>query len=138
MHSNCETELEYKVSKLMFFRFLNTSEIKARLGKPFITSVQNFVRLHIKPHESYYCFFLQKSKLHFDDLINPFHEGTNNALRHSSAAIGPSCSLMWSMVVMVQNSDLATSEKDILNSKNMMHTKLYTSSFLKVTSLTSS
>jgi len=41
MRSNCETELEYKISKLMFFRFLNTSEIKARLGKPFISSVES-------------------------------------------------------------------------------------------------
>ena len=51
MKSSCETQKEFLVSKLLFKKFLNTNQIKSKLGKAFIDSVESFITNHIKPHE---------------------------------------------------------------------------------------
>ena len=120
-----ETEVEYKVSKLMFYKFLNTRQIRNTLGVAFIESVEDFVKKHIEPHETNFVFYLRKHLRHFDEYINCLHEGTNNALRHSAAPIGPTMCIENTMRVMNNNSERARIKKQIENSIQFVGTKLY-------------
>jgi len=45
---------------MMFFKFLHTRQIAEKLGKEFVESVVFFVRVHVEPHERYFCFYLRK------------------------------------------------------------------------------
>ena len=49
---------EFLVSKLMFDKILNTTQIKDKLGKAFINSVHSFVTNHVELRESHFCFYL--------------------------------------------------------------------------------
>lgn len=125
MRKNCETRGEYLVSKLMFFKFLNSYQIKKCLGYTFIASVENFVRDNVEPLEKHYCFYVRKYLRHFDEFINSLHEGTNNGLRHSAAPVGPSMAIEKTLVVMTNNSSRVAENKGISNFKELHHTKLY-------------
>ena len=125
MRSSCETENEYKVSKLMFFRFIQTTHLLIKLGKPFVDSVESFVRNHIEPHEHHYCFYLRKRKRHFDEFCNSLHEGTNNGIRHSRAAVGPSTNIENTLVVLNQNAIKDMEKKSVRNARNLYGVKLY-------------
>jgi len=59
MSAQVETELEYNISKLMFYKFLNTKQIRETLGVAFIESVERFVKRHVEPHETN-CVLSQK------------------------------------------------------------------------------
>ena len=125
MRSTCESEIEYKISKLMFFRFIHTSDIVNKLGKPFVDSVETFVRSRVEPHEKHYCYYLRKKKRHFDEVTNSLHEGTNKAIRHSGAGIGPSTNIENSLIVLNQNGMKNIETKAIKNVRNLHGVKLY-------------
>merc|ERR1711966_478056 len=118
MRYYCENEMEYQISKMMFFRFINTSFIKEKLGKAFIDSVEHFVRAHIEPHEKHYCFYLRKNLRHFDEFTNSVHEGTNNGIRHSAAAVGPSTLIEKSLVILSENGYRNINNKIMETAKN--------------------
>ena len=125
MTSACETKEEYSVSKLMFFKFLNTQQIRSNLGEQFIESVENFVRCHIEPHETHYCFYLRKRIRHFDEYVNSVHEGTNNKIRNSALSCGPSTLIEKSLIILNENAELDMNGKIQKWSKNFRGTKLY-------------
>ena len=126
MKGNCESKLEYMVSKLMFFRFLHTSYVKSKLGLGFIESVEKFVREYVEPHERHYCFYLRKHVRHFDLYTTSGHEGTNNGIRHSTVSVGPKTLIENSMVILSENGNRNTKNKILKASKNFHGTKLYT------------
>ena len=125
MRSSCETEKEYKVSKLMFFRFIQTTHLLIKLGKPFFDSFESFVRNHVEPNEQNYCFYLRKWKWHFDEFCNSLHKVTNNGIRHSWAGVGPSTSIENSLVVLNQNAIKEIEKKPVRNARNLYGVKLY-------------
>lgn len=125
MKSCCETEDEYEVSKHMFFKFLNTVQIRNRLGTYFIDKVSDFVRKHVEVHDNNFCFFRRKHLRHFDEYVNSLHEGTNNAIRHSAAPIKANMCIENTLVVLNENSS-RMNRKQILNTSKEMHgTKVY-------------
>ena len=65
----------------MFKKFLNSKQIKEKLGKAFIDSVQTFMTNHIEPDESQLCFYLRCNLKHYEEYTNSIHEGTNHALK---------------------------------------------------------
>jgi len=84
-------------------RFINTSLIKEKLGKPFIESVDYFVYEHIESQEKHYCFYLRSDLRHFDKFTNSLHKRTKNWIRHSAAAVGPSTLIEKSLVILSEN-----------------------------------
>ena len=132
MKCSCETKEEYEVSKHMFFKFLNTKQIRLTLGITFVNAVEDFIRKNVEVHEKHYAFYLRKHKRHFDETSNSLHEGTNNQIRHSAASINPSMKIENTMLVLNSNSDRSLSKKLIKNSVQCHGTKLY--SLLKCSS----
>ena len=126
MKSSCETLHEYLTSKLMFFKFLNTIQIRETLGEVFISSVTRFVRKHVEIHESLYAFHERFTIRHFDSYSNSCHEGTNNGIRHSTAKVGPSTNIENTMLILNSNSDFSHAKKRKLNSQKYVGRKLYT------------
>ena len=120
MKVNCQSKVEYIISKHMFFKFLNTHQIKSTLGAMFIDSVEEFVKTKVEVYEKHFCFYLRKKQRHFDEYINSLHEGTNIGLRHSVAPVGPSTTIENAMVVMTNNANQSITSKKIKNSRDVM------------------
>jgi len=70
-------------------------------------------------------FYLRKHLRHFDEYINSLHEGTNNALHHSAAPIGPTMNIENTMCVMNSNAERSAVKKGIYNLVQFRAIKLY-------------
>ena len=112
MKSLCETRKEFLVSKLLFKIFLNTKQIKPKLGNAFINSVQSFTTNHIEPHESHVCFYLRCNLKYYEEYTNSFDEGTNRALKYSSAPVGPITNIEKSLLIMCINAEWTVKKKE--------------------------
>ena len=121
----CETEDEYKVSKLMFLKFLNSEQIRLTLGSLFIDKVEDFLKKNVESYEKNFLFYLRKHHRHFDEYVNSLHEGTNNAIRSSAAACTPNMNIENTLVVLNENANRSYHEKCLERSKQIHGTKLY-------------
>ena len=72
-----------------------------------------------------YVFYLKEKLRHFNEYVNSLHEGTNNALRHSAAAVGPTMNIENTMCVMNNNAERSVLKKQIDNSTQFYGTKLF-------------
>ena len=124
MRSLYESQKEFLVSKLMFKKLLNSKQIKEKLGKAFIDSVQIFMTNHIEPHESRFCFYLKCNLRHYG-YTNSIHEGTNIALKYNSAPIGPSTKIEKSLVIMCNNTEHTVKKKSKIAALDFCGTKIY-------------
>jgi hypothetical protein len=93
MRSNCETEEEYNLSKYLFESFLRSDEVVEVAGVEKSEKILSFVRSHLQPHESHYCFHLKKIVQHFDTHINSAHEGTSKGIKYGAAPCLPNYSI---------------------------------------------
>ena len=118
MKSSCETREEYLVSKLLFKKFLNSKQIKTKLGTTFIQNVENFVTKHIEPHETYFCFYLRLNLRSFEEYTNSIHEGTNRGLKYNSAPVGPSTNIEKALAIMCNNAERSVTKKKKIASKD--------------------
>ena len=105
MKRSFETRKECLDSKLLFKKFLNTKQIKSKLGKAFIYSEQSFITNHIETHESYFCFYLRYNLKHYEEYTNSIHEEMNHALKYYSAPVGPSTNIEKSLAIMCNNAE---------------------------------
>ena len=87
---SCEIQKEFWVFNLVFKIFLNTKQIKSKLGKAFIDSVHSLITNHIESHQSHFCFYLRYNLKHCEKNTNSIHEGTNCALKYNSVPHGSS------------------------------------------------
>ena len=78
-----------QVSKYLFESFLRSDEVVEVAG---VENILSFVRDHMQPHESHYCFHLRKFVRHFDTHINSSHEGTNKRIKYGAAPCLPNYS----------------------------------------------
>ena len=86
---SCSTREQFKISKYLFWRYINSSPVIDVLGESFTESVTDFIRVHVEPLEEYFCFYDRRNIRHFDEYSNSCHEGTNNAVKYGSNAINP-------------------------------------------------
>ena len=127
MKPSCETEAEYRHSKHLFFKFLNTEYIRDNLGQLFIDNVTRFMNDSIIPQEPYFCFYRRKSTRHFEEYSNSPHEGTNNGLKHCASPVKPTHALAQSMVILSKNGERNIAKKGrTFNQSNNAH-KVYSS-----------
>ena len=117
MKSSCETRAEYLISKLMFKKFLNSKQIKSKLGTTFIENVGNIVTKHIEPHETHFCFYFRLNLRHFEEYTNSIHEGTKKGLKYDSALVGSSTNIEKALAIMCNNSERTGTKK--------MHPKIF-------------
>ena len=85
----CSTREQFKLSKYLFWRYINSSPVIDVLGQSFTKSVTDFIRVHVEPLEEYFCFYYRRNIRHFDEYSNSCHEGTNKAVKYGTDAINP-------------------------------------------------
>ena len=105
MRRSCGTQKEFLVSKLLFKIFLNKKQIKSKLGKSFIDTVQSFITNHIRPHEDHFCFYSRYNLKHYEENTNFIHEGTSRALNYNSVCDGPSTKIEKTLAIMCSNAE---------------------------------
>ena len=109
----------------MFKTFLNSKQIKSKLGTSFIENVKNFVTKHIKPHETHFCFYLRLNLRHFEEYTNSIHEGTNRGLKYNSASLGPSTNSERALASMCNKIEISGTKKKKIASKDFRGSKVY-------------
>ena len=91
---HCETHDEFTVSKGLFLAYLSSAKVAKVLGKNGVEEVKLYHRKHVEPLEEHFVFYTRRALLAFETNSNSAQEGTNNGLKHHSAAVKPTHGLM--------------------------------------------
>lgn len=126
MKSSCMTLYEYKVSKILFLRFLATAQINKDLGLPYITSVQSFFKNNVEPHELHYCFFRRSELFHLGEYTNAPVEGENTGIKAKSAVtVNPQTETFDTTTILTLNGIRKERNRAAQNSRSSASTKPY-------------
>ena len=87
------TEEQYCVSKYLLWKYINSTKVLQVLGIEFRNVVQNFISKCVEIHEEFFCFYLRKKIMNFEEYANCGHEGTNRAIKKGDDAVNPSYTL---------------------------------------------
>ena len=122
---SCETEDEYKVSKALLLKYINSSHVVTTIGLDACRKLETFIRSHVQPHEQHYCFFRRLSIRHMDMYSNTPHEGTNNGIKASAAPSMPQHSIATAARVLCVNSEVNAIQRGRESATLLMGHKLW-------------
>ena len=126
MKSSCMTLYEYKVSKILFLRFLSTTQLNKDLGLLFITSVQSFFKNNVEPHQSHYCFYQRSELFHLSKYTNAPVEGENTGIKVKSVVtVNPQMETFDTTTILTLNGIRKERNRAAENSRSSASTKPY-------------
>jgi hypothetical protein len=125
VRSNCETELEYLVSKSILLKYLRSDDFLSVFGSQNVDRIFKFIRGCIETVESSCCFFRRKNCRHFDVCMNTAHEGTNNGIKYCAAPVLPTYSLNKTAQVLSKNSSITARQRSIVVAQDLVSSKLW-------------
>ena len=126
MKSSCMILYEYKVSKILFLRFLSTTQLNKDLGLLFITSVQSFFKNNVEPHQSHYCFYQRSELFHLGEYTNAPVEGENTGIKVKSAVtVNPQMETFDTTTILTLNGIRKERNRAAENSRSSASTKPY-------------
>ena len=103
MKSDCEGEEEYTISKSLLYCYLRSPAVVLILTLEGANKITKFIWENIEPSEVNYCFYLRRHLRHYDTYTNSAHEGTNNGLKHCTAAVRPQNNIHKSAAILTDN-----------------------------------
>jgi hypothetical protein len=122
---SCETEEEYKVSKALLLKYINSSRVVTTIGHDACRKLETFISSHVQPHEQHYCFFQRLSIRHMDMYSNTPHEGTNNGIKASAAPSMPQHSIATAARVLCVNSEVNAIQRGRESATLLVNHKLW-------------
>jgi hypothetical protein len=78
----------------LFLAYLSSAKVAKVLSKNGVEEVKLYHRKHVEPLEEHFVFYTRFALLAFKTNSNSAQEGTNNGLKHHSAAVKPTHGLM--------------------------------------------
>jgi hypothetical protein len=123
--SFCESEEEYKVSKVLFMQFFQSNQVKQLFGYPFVETVVQFVCGNVFPHKDRFCYFKRHSLFHLETHTNCGHEGTNNGVKYCSSPVMPQNLLDRVIKMLTLNADVKALNTSIKVCKKTNKQKLW-------------
>jgi hypothetical protein len=112
--SYCENEDEYKVSKALFLKFVQSKQVRDLFDQSFVDSVIMFVRENVFPHEARFCYYHRHGLFHLEIHTNCGQEGTNNGVKHNSAPVMPQNKLEHAIVTLDFNATVKAQNTSIM------------------------
>ena len=89
----CITEENYKRSKLLFQKYLNSSHITSHMLIYDIHSTEDWVHENFIPNNNYYAFFIRRLIINTNQNINSVLKGENYGVKKDSNGDMPNHSL---------------------------------------------
>ena len=120
MDNRCETKEEYLKSKFLLVKYVESDYVVNNLTERFSKKVLNWLEGYVFTHEDNYCFYLRSHIRHYMVRDNCRHEGSNNAIKHSSAAVTPSHTLLRSSVLLSLESERRNQKMDMIFTKELI------------------
>jgi hypothetical protein len=90
MTKGCETKEEYQVSKVLFVFYLESPELRKKLGPQLVKSVQDMYKTAIYPHEGDFVFYRRRTLFAFEEYTNSTQEASFAAVKRGTLAVLPS------------------------------------------------
>ena len=123
--SYCENEEEYKVSKALFLKFVQSKQVKDLFDSSFVNSVILFVRENVFPHEDRFCYYHRHGLFHLEIHTNCGQEGTNNGVKHNSAPVMPQNKLERTIKTLDFNATIKAKNTSIMLCQKTNKRKLW-------------
>jgi hypothetical protein len=106
----CETEDEYKISKILFTDYVMKSSIFTEIFEDNASMVRNqvlhFLQYYVDPQEQYWNFVPRLCVRHFNEYTNSGHEGTNHGMKAHGAPVLGSYSTLKSLQTLHFQSEM--------------------------------
>jgi len=129
MYSWCscpvETEDEFKMSKVLFKKYVYSEYVLNHLEIKYSKMVINFFRLYIEPVLPYMLFYLRKHIKHYDQNSNMKLEGTFRGLQKGSTPVTPATKLFNSVALLCNIAERDISKHRKRKSYDVLSTKTY-------------
>ena len=122
----CISKFECNASKHLLFQ--HTCSITELIGDFTADKIHAFVREHVKPHESHYCFHLRRLVRHFSLHTNCGHEGENNGLKHCTGRVMPQHSLNNAVCALTWQAERGSQENNARICVELLGNKIWSSS----------
>ena len=118
MKPGIETREEYMLSKYLLLKYVNSPQVVEQLGTLMASHMVLFLRKYIDPHESKFLFYLRKNVRHYGEYSNTIHDGTNNAIKHSTTPVKPSFVLSHTFKLINTQAKMSNTRKRYESSKH--------------------
>lgn len=115
--SRCKTEEESLLSKALFLKFLESSQVLQALGEEGVEQLKEFYCKRVEPHEDLFVFYRRRHLFHLDTNSNSAHEGTNHGIKYHSIAVKPTHGILESTKILTQQSKLKSGDKKLQDSQ---------------------
>ena len=112
MKQGCETLEEYRLSKYLLYKYLQSKPVVDNVSTLFYSNVELYLKKYIETHESKFLFCFRKHIRHYGEYSNTILEGCNNGLKYHSTPVTPQTRLDNSFTIISNNSDLKNSLMD--------------------------
>jgi hypothetical protein len=127
MHSTCESEEEYIISKALLAAYLHSPPFVSTATEPVADRIRMFIRDNVEPLETFLCFYRRRNIRHYDTYTNSPHEGTNNGLKAGAAPVMPQHSLDRSASILNHNAHIKATSSSILSANAVSSKSLWSS-----------